>query len=53
MTLLLILLALSALVIALALLVSLDGYGSRPAPRSHPRDAFEPSRAADRDLPVA
>lgn len=52
MFLLIVILALSAAVIALAALVSLDGYGSRPAPRSHPRDAFEPTTAADRDLPV-
>jgi hypothetical protein len=52
MFLLLILLALSALVIALAICVSLDGYGSRPGPRSRPRDPFEPSRADDHDLPV-
>lgn len=52
MFLLIVLLALSAVVIALAALVALDGYGTRPAPRSHPRDAFEPSRADDHDLPV-
>jgi hypothetical protein len=47
---LILILALSASVIALAALVALDGYGSRPAPRSHPRDVFEPSRTTDRDL---
>ena len=53
MFLLVVILALSTAVIALAVLVSLDGYGSRPAPRSHHRDAFEPTGAADHDLPVA
>ncbi len=50
MMLLLVILALTAAVVALAALVPLDGYGSRPAPRSHPRDVFEPSRTTDRDL---
>jgi hypothetical protein len=50
MMLLILLLALSASVIALAAVVALDGYGSRPAPRSHPRDEFEPARPTDRDL---
>jgi hypothetical protein len=53
MFLLIILLALSAAVIATALTVAFDGYGSRPAPRSHQPDAFRPARPDDHDLPVA
>ena len=38
--LMLLLVLLSAAVVATASTVLRDGYGSRPAPRSHPHDAF-------------
>ncbi len=47
MFLLILLLALSVSVIATALAVALDGYGSRPGPRSHAPDVFEPRRSTD------
>lgn len=52
MIILLLLLALSALVITLAVLVSFDGYGTRPPPRSHHQDAFEPGHPGDQHLTV-
>ena len=43
MLILLLMLPMSATVIALALTVTHDGYGSRPPlPRSHVRDSFDP-----------
>lgn len=42
MLILLLMLALSATVVALALTVDHDGYGSRPPPRSHVSDSFDP-----------
>ena len=52
MIILLLRLALSAVVITLAVLVSFDGYGTRPPPRSHHQDAFEPGLSSDQHLTV-
>lgn len=41
MTYLLLILLLSVLVLVLGLVVSADGRGTRPGPRSHPEDPFQ------------
>lgn len=41
MTYLLLVLAISVLVLVLGLIVSADGRGTRPGPRSHPEDPFQ------------